>query len=420
MSSVRCSQTAPSVLFVLPDLGKNGAVQQTIAIAEGVALWGPIASTVYCLERPPNCTTKLSVPLKGPFRTHIAPIFQRIKGMSRVRAKFHSLCAIPRLLVEARKHDVLFASFEAGPALTNPAYVARILRKPFCVIIHSNIPKSLGVHFALWPVARTQAIMQRADHIICVANGLEPVMQYFLENHMPPHSTIRNGIDTASLTARLTMVPDCQVAFTVQPNGRYFLAIGRISHEKGLDLLIAAHAKACKSGEDHCLVLAGDGPVALKLQLQQQACDLGVAQSVVFLGHCKNPIGLLGQAYGFCLTSRYEGFSLALAEAAAVGTPCIAMDCTAGPNEILEGGKYGILVPNGDIDAMAAAMIAHLRDPDPLRQKAAASRLDAARLDTRPLIEKYAALIMDITQHQETDMPVVLQSDRTVHGVDGL
>lgn len=396
MSSVKRVSAAPSVLFVLPDLGKNGAVQQTILIAEGVAATGAMRSTVFCLDLPRHGAKSISVPLRGTIRTDLVPFLRRMNIVSRIISKSHAIHSILRLIFEARKHDVIFASFEAGSALAHPAWAARALQKPFCVIVHSNIRKSLAVHFPGWPLEKTKAILIKADHIVCVSDGLEAILRDLLKEDIPQHSTIRNGVDIRSLGIKFQMPPCCSRDSTLKTEERFFLAVGRISHEKGLDLLIEAHAKARNAGEDHALVIAGDGPETLKSRLHAQVSEMGVSETVRFIGHCDNPIGLMRQAYGFCLTSRYEGFSLALAEAAAVGTPCIAMDCVAGPREILEGGKYGTLVPNGDVDAMADAMIAHLRDPNPLCRKAAASRSDAQRLDTAPMIGKYVELINNI------------------------
>ena len=69
------------------------------------------------------------------------------------------------------------------------------------------------------------------------------------------------------------------------------------------------------------------------------------------------------------------------------------MDCTAGPRDILEDGKYGDLVPAEDVEAMADAMITHLRDPAPLTIKAKNSRKDNMRLDKETMVTHYAQVI---------------------------
>lgn len=103
------------------------------------------------------------------------------------------------------------------------------------------------------------------------------------------------------------------------------------------------------------------------------AGDLGIAALVALPGFVENPLAYLAQASLFAFTSTLEGLGFALIEALAVGVPSVATDCPSGPREILQEGRYGPLVAVGDHQALAAAMLATLRDPparDFLRQAA--------------------------------------------------
>jgi len=107
-------------------------------------------------------------------------------------------------------------------------------------------------------------------------------------------------------------------------------------------------------------------------------------------------LALLRNAFGFCLSSRYEGVSLALIEAAALGVPCIATDCVAGPREVLADGRYGELVAVEDPTALGNAMARHLADPAPLLQRAQASFLDRDRLSMTSAHARFAQAIEEL------------------------
>lgn len=77
---------------------------------------------------------------------------------------------------------------------------------------------------------------------------------------------------------------------------------------------------------------------------------------------------------GRALSSRWEGFGQSLAEALLLGTPVVASDCVSGPRELLLHGAHGDLVPVGDSDALAGAMVRHIDSPERLRQAAERGR----------------------------------------------
>lgn len=129
----------------------------------------------------------------------------------------------------------------------------------------------------------------------------------------------------------------------------WVIGVGRLSFEKGFDRLIEAFAKI-EDHKDWRLVLAGDGPA--RKDLEKQVESLGVKNRVVFRGMIKDVDSFLAQGSIFVLPSRCEGFPNALCEAMASPLPCISFDSVSA-SDIIENRVSGVVIPDGDIDALA-------------------------------------------------------------------
>jgi len=145
------------------------------------------------------------------------------------------------------------------------------------------------------------------------------------------------------------------------PNDAWVLAVGRHVAQKGFDLLLQAWAIVVKSAPLARLRIVGDGP--LRAEHERMAHALGLTGRVEWLDPTSEIERLYRQADVFVLPSRYEGMPLALLEAQALGVPAVAFDCPTGPSEILTP-QTGRLVPEGDVQAMAAALIELLSSPE--------------------------------------------------------
>ena len=109
----------------------------------------------------------------------------------------------------------------------------------------------------------------------------------------------------------------------------------------------------------------------------------------------------MARATGLILSSHYEGFPTVLVEALAAGTAVISTNCPFGPSEILEGGRYGILVPPGDTAAMANAMTAIVeRDPETARRAAEDGLKRANQFTAEASSRKYTQLIETVLTTQ--------------------
>ena len=139
------------------------------------------------------------------------------------------------------------------------------------------------------------------------------------------------------------------------------IAMGRLSPEKGFDVLIRAFAQLAPWYPDWTLHILGTGPQ--REQLEELAERLGVRDNVHWAGWSERPEAMLLEASVFVLPSRYEGFPNALLEAMACGLPCIASDCDSGPAEIVRDGLDGLLVAPDNVEALARALRQLVADP---------------------------------------------------------
>ncbi|NEX22428.1 glycosyltransferase [Thiorhodococcus mannitoliphagus] len=149
------------------------------------------------------------------------------------------------------------------------------------------------------------------------------------------------------------------------------LSAGELCSRKDFETLIRAFARL-RSERPCRLMIVGRG--GARERLLALARELEVAEDVALPGYVDNPYAYMAHADLFAFTSRWEGLGFVLIEALAVGTPVVSTDCPSGPSEILEGGRYGPLVPVGDDVALAAAMAATLEDPLPAAQLKQAAR----------------------------------------------
>ena len=158
------------------------------------------------------------------------------------------------------------------------------------------------------------------------------------------------------------------------------LAIGRLTEQKDFATLLRAFA-AVRASTDARLLILGEGGLREELQALAQSLGLG-PDDVQMPGFAANPFAYMARAAVFVLSSRWEGLPGVLIQAMACGTPVVSTDCLSGPREILEDGRWGRLVPVGDVEALAQAIRAVLSSPreqlPDVRQRARDFALDPA------------------------------------------
>ncbi len=144
------------------------------------------------------------------------------------------------------------------------------------------------------------------------------------------------------------------------------LAVGRLSREKGYDMLLRAFARIAPGRPDWRIVIWGEG--VERGPLETLRSELGLADRVALPGITRQPLEELSGASILALPSRREGFPMVAVEALACGVPVVAFDCLSGPRELIRDGTNGRLIPADDIAAFGDALAALIDDPAELRR----------------------------------------------------
>ena len=164
---------------------------------------------------------------------------------------------------------------------------------------------------------------------------------------------------------------------------------------KNQELIIRAYNKI-KNRSNTKLLILGQGEK--KEELQTLANNLGIGDDVIFLGWRKNPFNIISQCDLFVLSSDWEGLPLVIIEAMSFGIPVISTDCPSGPREILENGKYGVLVKPKDEDKLADAISKLLSDRQLRSELSELGKRRANEFSLKKMLDNYEELFTNILQ----------------------
>jgi glycosyltransferase involved in cell wall biosynthesis len=377
----------PRVLFVLPSMDRNGAVDFIVDLAGAMAseqceveilfLNGAMRDT-----RLPKGPLVLTTALREE-----SSLLRKIVPVRRIRDLLRSPILIGQLIRSIRRSDVVVLTWEMGFTLLLPSVASFIVRKPTVAIVQNNIQRSIvdyshaiWKHILRWAYARARAV-------VCVTHDLKAVVEKVGVSEKKLFA-IPNAVNVERVKALATQPAPSTLPTDSLP---FIIGVGRLASQKGFDFLILAHAEVRKRGISHRLILVGDG--CDKNALIELAVRHNVSDSVLFLGHLDNPYPAVIRSSACCLSSRFEGRPLVLSETALLGVPMIAANCLTGPREILADGEYGDLVKTESVDALSAAIERHLRDPQRLILKAKESAKNTDRVSIHACAKSYVTLI---------------------------
>ncbi|HGG59591.1 MAG TPA: glycosyltransferase [Gammaproteobacteria bacterium] len=286
------------------------------------------------------------------------------EGVNLIRLKArHSSTVVPELaayLRQQRPAAMLVAKDRPGRAALRARRKAGVKTR-IVIRLGTNLSAALEHKPAWrrwlrrWPLKRGY---RDVDHIVAVSQGVAEDTARVAEIPVDKISVIRNPVITASmLQAAREPVEHRWFRDHGQP---VILGAGRLTVQKDFETLIRAFARVREKHSARLIVLGEGGQRA---SLENLVEELGLTDAVDLPGFQRNPHAWMRAADLFVLSSRWEGSPNVLTEAIALGTPVVSTDCPSGPVELLQEGKFGPLVPVGDVEEMARAILLTLRHP---------------------------------------------------------
>jgi glycosyltransferase involved in cell wall biosynthesis len=198
-------------------------------------------------------------------------------------------------------------------------------------------------------------------------------------------------------STRVVSMPNGVVtsAATVSPlTEPRIIAVGRLREQKGYHRLIDAFAAVAADRPAWSLTIWGGG--SLRETLQEQIDRLGLAQRITLGGFTRDIAAEMGAASVFAMSSRREGLPMAMLEAMGSGLAMVSFDCPTGPRDLIDDGVDGLLVPEGDVPGLAAALARVMDDPDLRHRLGTAARAKADTYGTAALARRWDELLVSL------------------------
>lgn len=325
-----------NIAFVIPGLGPGGAERVATLLCN---FWAAEGHTVTLITFEGEEATPFHIPDQAVALRRLAA--STGSGSGRLLNNFNRVSRLRAVLGELRP-DVMVA-------FTTDANVISLLATRATdipvVISERNQPDRPGLA-AVHRLAR-RLTYPFADAVVAQTDTVAAWMQ---QRFPVPVHIVPNPVRLSnSKTPRVASDPPVLVA------------VGRLTAQKGFDILIEAFARVVAKHPDWRLVIYGEGPDRPQLETLRDA--LSLQGKVSLPGLTRNVEMVFTEASLCALPSRFEGYPNALLEALAAGLPAIATAAPGGASEILGDGKYGMLVAPGDALALASALEKMMSDP---------------------------------------------------------
>lgn len=356
------------IAFYLPSLRGGGAERVMVTLANGFAALGHQVDLVVAKA-------------EGPYLSDVGPGVRLVDfNQGRVITSFLPLVSYLR----RERPDAMLSALSHANII---AILARqVARYPARLVASEHSAPSLSMsRTARFRLLRflMRSLYPKANAIVCVSEGMRKEIHQIFRLPLSKIHRIYNPLDVDRIRET-----KCRKLHSNDASGEkipLILAAGRLTRQKDYPNLLHAfaHLRAQRPAR---LAILGQGEDERRLKALAQ--KLAISDHVDFLGFQHNPFVWMKSCDVYVMSSRWEGLPGTLLEAMACGARVVSTDCKTGPDEILEGGKWGRLVPVGDAKALAEAIAEALDDPAP---PDTATRVEAFRIERA--VHAYAAVL---------------------------
>lgn len=252
---------------------------------------------------------------------------------------------------------------------------------------HNN-PR-FSVRGRVWTALRPLAY-QRLETITVLTGGARDWFQ--ARYPKLPVRVVPNPVQWPLPSNRPVIAPDTIVA----PGRRIAFAAGRFAPAKAFDQMVKAAATIAKLSPDIDVVIAGDGP--LRPAVQQKVAELGLEGRVHLPGRVGNMPDWYSRSDVFVMSSLWEGMPMVMLEAMSSGLPVVCYDFDYGPRDILRSQVDGVIVPQGDAEALGKAVVELINDTDRLAAMGAEAQTVRERFGRKAIMKTWSEVLDSATR----------------------
>ncbi len=375
-------QEKERIAIFMPALHEGGAQRQMLNLAQGIADRGYAVDFVLAKA-------------EGPYLPQV-PKCVELVDLSEGRPvkwgrTWRSLPALVRYLRRRRPAAMLAVLNRAGFAAVSARRIAGV--DTIIAVSQRNTLTAWAQESRDWrnwmTLQLTKRMFHKADAVTTVSHGAADDLSQVTNIPRDLIDVIYNPVITPVLQQKMNAPLDHPWFQPGEPP--VVLAVGRLSEQKDYPTLIQSFARLRESQTARLLIL-GEGE--LRSELEDLINELGIGDDVAMPGWVENPYPYMVRAGLFVLSSKFEGLPGVLIEALFCGAPLVATDCPSGPREILADGRYGQLVPIGDVAAISQAMKQALVEPT-----TPPPRESWLQFEMETVVDQYLQLLLGEARH---------------------